>query len=111
MHVGPVIFQFNYTKIMEWDFTRVSYLITSEPTVATGCGWGDYDNDGMIDLFICTLFGLNNQLYRNDGNGNLLNCFGNIVRWWIKRSCLWLDYDKDGWLDLFVLNQGMTFIP
>jgi len=40
-----------------------------------GCGsaWGDYDNDGFLDLFVCkgwVVDSRNNLLYRNNGNSN-----------------------------------------
>src|SRR4030095_2094489 len=94
-------------------FTRImTGPIPTENTESVGCAWGDYDNDGKLDLFVCTLFGLNNLLFHNEGNsifskvvsGSIVNDGGSSV------ACSWLDYDKDGWLDLFVLNQQNDFL-
>jgi hypothetical protein len=71
-----------------------------------GCAWGDYDNDGFLDLFVCRQLGQNNVLYHNNGDGtftritegSLVNDGGNSV------SCSWGDYDNDGFPDLFVTN-------
>src|SRR5204863_8840753 len=38
-----------------------------------GCAWGDYDNDGFLDLIVARrggTTGSRNWLYRNDGNSN-----------------------------------------
>src|SRR3954462_13693749 len=37
----------------------------------TGGAWGDFNNDGHIDLFVATGNGSSSLLYTNDGNGNL----------------------------------------
>ena len=33
-----------------------------------GGAWGDYDSDGLVDLFVVDATG-NNRLYHNDGDG------------------------------------------
>jgi hypothetical protein len=72
------------------------------------CCVGDYDNDGMDDLFV-TYYG-QNALYRNLGNGKFQDVTqvagliqpGPKVRW--NTGCTFVDYDRDGHLDLFVAN-------
>ena len=72
------------------------------------CCVGDYDNDGMDDLFV-TYYG-QNALYRNVGNGKFRDVTqeagliqpGPKVRW--NTGCTFVDYDRDGHLDLFVAN-------
>ncbi len=90
-------------------FTRITTgPIATEMTRGFGCSWGDYDNDGRLDLFVSTgaQNPLNNLLFHNEGSGNFTKVTsGSIVNESSSSSgCAWLDYDKDGWLDLFVVN-------
>ena len=65
---------------------------------------GDYDNDGLIDLYI-TNEGPN-VLYRNAGNGVFADVTaraGVASPLW-STSCAFADVDRDGRLDLFVTN-------
>ena len=69
-----------------------------------GCVFGDYDNDGDVDLYV-TNFG-RNVLYRNNGDGT----FSDVTeeagvgddRW--GTGAIFGDYDRDGDLDLYVCN-------
>jgi enediyne biosynthesis protein E4 len=75
---------------------------------SVGSAWGDYDNDGDLDLFVTNLRltgpSTRNFLYRNEGNGTFTKITeGPIVTdTGHFQSGAWIDYDNDGWLDLFV---------
>jgi len=73
-----------------------------------GIDWGDYDNDGRLDLLVTTFYSEEKCLYHNDGDGlfsfaqqqtgvaarsiNMATAFG----------CRFFDVDNDGWLDFAV---------
>ncbi len=89
-------------------FTKIIFADTSD---FQGSSWGDYDNDGDLDLFVSSGAnkfpeGVNNFLYRNEGNGNFAKITtGDIVSdGGTSAGGFWADYDNDGDLDLFVAN-------
>ncbi|MBU3699961.1 MAG: CRTAC1 family protein [Candidatus Kapabacteria bacterium] len=79
---------------------RVQLPIGGGPTV-----WGDVDNDGDVDVFVLMGFG-NDQLWRNDGNGKLVNVTkeSGLVNNAPCVTALWFDMEHDGDLDLFLAN-------
>jgi hypothetical protein len=73
--------------------------------------WGDYDNDGLLDLFVSNNSAnsdLNNFLYHNNGDGTFTLVTNSIfgLEKGSSTGCAWGDYDNDGWLDLFVAHVG-----
>lgn len=83
-------------------FTEVSEkagLRTIWPTI--GSCWGDYNNDGLPDLFLSNAMG-RSQLYRNNGDGTFtdVSTEAGFDDFCIGSTCFWIDYDNDGWLDL-----------
>jgi|GEM_PF-961745 len=68
--------------------------------------WADYNNDGLVDLFIPRWNDLKNKLYRNTGNGNFVEvttgALVNDLAW--TSGGFWGDYDNDRDQDLFVIN-------
>jgi hypothetical protein len=73
---------------------------------AMGVAVGDYDNDGLPDVFISCVGG--NHLFHNEGHGKFKDVtaeagVGGTGQDW-STSCAWVDYDNDGKLDLFVCN-------
>jgi len=91
-------------------FARVtnSPLVT-DPTANQGALWGDFDNDNDLDLFVTSVTGGKNRLYRNQGSGAFVALTNSPVMQDGGQSggCIWGDFDNDGDLDLFVSNfQG-----
>jgi len=101
---------------------------------SAGAGWFDYNNDGLLDLFVvnyckwevnhdpyCTIGGgargychpqyyapTHNSLYRNNGDGTFTDVSGEtgIASQFGKgMSVSFADYDGDGFLDAFVAND------
>jgi hypothetical protein len=69
-----------------------------------GAYWGDYDNDGHLDLFVSGVGGC--YLYHNEGNGRFRNVTqqsGVHDPLW-STGAVWVDFDDDGWLDLYVVH-------
>ncbi|MEJ2634726.1 MAG: T9SS type A sorting domain-containing protein [Calditrichia bacterium] len=72
------------------------------------CDWGDYDNDGDLDLiitgFINDTQGIT-KIYRND-NDNFVD-INAVLRPFNTGSARWGDYDCDGDLDILVCGASM----
>ncbi len=67
--------------------------------------WADYDNDGLLDLYVVNL-GQHNKLYRNQGNGTFVDAaFPPVDDSGFGECAVWGDYDNDGWVDLYLVNN------
>ena len=78
---------------------------------ADSCAWGDYDNDGFLDLFVSNGGPSSpvtvNFLYHNNGDGTFTRVItGSIVSEYSDTGgCTWVDYDNDGFLDLMAIGE------
>ncbi len=93
-----------------------------EPITTESAAWGDYDDDGRVDLFVCgeylppggqpssTPRDPRNRcrLYHNEGNGRFKDvaAAAGVLDERCAKGSAWGDYDGDGRLDLFVSNMG-----
>ncbi|HKI03127.1 MAG TPA: CRTAC1 family protein [Thermoanaerobaculia bacterium] len=92
-----------------------------EDCCTTVASWGDYDNDGRLDLYVgryldprtkipTTFYARNgepNQLYHNDGDGTFTNVTeaAGVGDTGLCLGSAWGDYDDDGDADLYVVND------
>ncbi len=83
--------------------------VTTRNGYSETCTWGDYDNDGWIDLFITNSAGTGhrNYLYRNNGAGEFIRVDTGIVVSELARArgANWIDIDGDMDLDLLVCRE------
>lgn len=74
-----------------------------------GVAWGDYDNDGKLDLFTTNFDSEPNALYQNLGSKGFLDVsleakVGQPSKPYVGWGTGFVDFDNDGLLDLFVVN-------
>ena len=96
----------SFTKLADAPMSR-----RRSASQSAGCAWGDYDDDGYLDLFVSNIHG-RNQLFRNNRDGTFSEVHagepvteGHSTSSYFGAS--WADYDNDGFLDLFVAG-GIT---
>jgi len=74
-----------------------------------GCDWGDFNNDGKIDLLVTSMIFEYNYLYRNEGNGILKEVtkaanLGDEGYAYIGWGNSLIDFDNDGDLDILIAD-------
>ncbi len=77
-------------------------------TTGSGIAFIDYDNDGLLDLFVLSGEGGTNRMYHNEGHDRFRDVterLGLRSSGWAQGVCAG-DYDNDGFTDLFVTYWG-----
>jgi hypothetical protein len=99
-----------------------------EPIASHSAAWGDFDNDGRVDLYVCGEYAASassqrfvsdrtliqgdprnhGRLYRNNGDGTFTDVAekAGVRNDRYAKGAAWGDYDNDGDPDLYVSNFG-----
>ena len=78
-------------------------------TASMGIAFGDYRNNGLVDVYNTTFSDDYNPLYRNDGNGNFTDVsypmgIAEPTIPFLGWGDAFLDFDNDGWKDIVIAN-------
>jgi hypothetical protein len=99
------------------DISSTCGISTTPDSKSYGASFGDYDNDGFLDLYICNyhsqIVNIQNELYHNNGDGTFTDVtqnsgVGNGSQESFQST--WIDIDQDGLLDLHVVNDRIAML-
>lgn len=91
----------------------VAYSGEGQEQAGMGTDFGDYDNDGWLDLVKGNFSDDANNLYHNNGDGSFTDVpypagLGDVSWLLTTFGAKFLDFDNDGWKDIMLAN-GQTF--
>ena len=104
-----------YRNNGDGTFEEVGFMLgvaLSENGVAEngmGTTFGDWDNDGWLDLTVTNYAEQTNTLYHNDGDGFFTDATATtktaqVTYPYLGWATAFIDYDNDGYRDIFVAN-------
>ncbi|MEZ4796790.1 MAG: FG-GAP-like repeat-containing protein [Flavobacteriaceae bacterium] len=100
---------------MNFTDITVSSGISTATMRSWGGSWGDYNNDGYLDLFLSNRDIANglqpNLLYRNNGNNtftDVSNSAGISSSNHLSFCASFFDFNNDGWQDIYIANDRFT---
>ncbi len=85
-----------------------AFSVDGKQQAGMGVSAGDYDRDGLLDIFKTNFSGDTSTLYHNTGNMTFDDAtfpagIGMTTRW-LGWGCGFVDVDNNGWLDIFLVN-------
>jgi enediyne biosynthesis protein E4 len=109
---GPNFYYTNEGSGKFKDASWVSGTAVDEqgnPQGSMGLTGGDYNNDGLMDIFVTNFIEQTNTLYHNRGSNRFMDRttatgLGLVGFHYSGWGTKFFDFDNDSWLDLFITN-------
>ncbi|MBI3417176.1 MAG: VCBS repeat-containing protein [Verrucomicrobia bacterium] len=98
----PITFA-RHTKIWRNDNGVFTDINAGLPDTWDNLAWGDFDNDGYLDIVVMG-YGYTNQIWRN--NHGIFSAINAGLPGVGNGSVNWGDYDNNGFLDLLISGNG-----
>ncbi|MCI4669134.1 MAG: CRTAC1 family protein, partial [Bacteroidia bacterium] len=74
---------------------------------SVNAAWGDFDQDGWLDLMVGNAGNQSINVYHNDGRGGFDQVINDAILNTIgSNKAYWLDLNEDGWLDIYLANNS-----
>lgn len=100
-----------YQNNGDLTFTDITEIagVGGGDTFSNCATWADYDNDGLIDLYVGN-HNVSNILFKNNGDGTFTDVTINtgVGDSGFCRNVIWADINGDNYLDLYVSNMNMS---
>jgi len=92
----------------------VSYSSTGEREGSMGVDIGDFNGDGLVDIFYTNFTFQDNSLLQKTSpegflNVNAVTGIAGMSRKWVKWGTGFVDFDNDGWQDLFICSGHVRY--
>ncbi len=103
-----------FRNIGNFQFEKVNDpVLDNDKKNSVGAAWGDFNNDGFLDLLVLNASNQQNDLYLNNGDRTFQKVENSpvVLDGGDSHGAVWVDVNNDGWLDLYVTNdQGASHL-
>lgn len=87
----------------QYTFQEVQDTDLQDAGTGQGAIWGDFDNDGLLDIYLINTFASSCQMLKNDGGGNFSRQTCAPADNFYAQDATASDFDNDGDLDIYLI--------